>query len=127
MTGPSTATRAHLVRLLRRFLCEHNICSHGVLRPAYEVVTGVEEEAVLKHEYATVLGHDIQTLLHAIGVKRGGTAFEWLLPSAILCIVEVEVQCKIRTLLAIWCLICAVTMCCVCQHAPARKVHETYV
>ena len=100
----------HSARFFRPFLCEHDIRSHGVLRPAYNVVAGVEEEAVLEQQYSAILGGDIETPLHVVRVESGGTSYERLLPSAVICVVEVQMQSKVRSLFAVWRLVRAVTV-----------------
>ena len=101
-----------LRRFLRRFLSEHNVCPHGVLRPAQYVVTGVEEETVLEHEYTAIFRLHIYSVLHVVRVKCGGAAFERLSTFAVVCVTEVQVQREVRTLLAIWRLVRAVAMLC---------------
>ena len=101
-----------LRRFLRRFLSEHNVRPHGVLRPTQYVVTGVEEETVLEHEHTAIFGLHIDPVLHVVRVECGGAAFERLSTFAVVCVTEVQVQREVRTLLAIWRLVCAVAMLC---------------
>lgn len=110
---------AKLRRFLRCFLCEQYIRSHGVLRTAYNVVAGVEEETVLEHEHAATFGHNIEPPLHVIRVEGGGAPFERLLTLFAFGIIQIQVQRKVRPLFAIRCFIRAVAMCCADQQLPA--------
>ena len=83
------AMQALSLCFLRRFLSEHNVCPHGVLRPTQYVVTGVEEETVLEHEYTAIFRLHIYSVLQVVRVECGGAAFERLSTFAVVCVTEV--------------------------------------
>jgi hypothetical protein len=72
----------------------------------------MKDVAMLEQKDTATLGDHIDALVHVPRVERGRTTNEWFLAILAFGIVEVQMQCEVRSLGAIRCLIGAVAVRC---------------
>ena len=97
--------------LLGLLLRKHKISPHRQLRPINHIIARMKKPSVLKHQHAAALGLYIDFLQHVPRMKSRRATLESFLPVLARNIIKIEVQSKVRTLLAIWSFVGAVAMC----------------